>query len=164
MSRRREGEGLYARHLPPRLSRFRIYDLYHSFIKNLRIREKGSQILDKETILYLLFFVFRKVFNSGIAQCLLALHAGAAFAAVLVSALVARPRLRVVDVQLLTPSGNVALRYAGVWRNHSHSVVRPRRCGAAHCRAVLAGGVLVLLRHGDGLCGADPGVPFLLRA
>ena len=121
-------------HLPPRLSRFRIYDLYHSFIKNLRIREKGSQILDKETILYLLFFVFRKVFNSGIAQCLLALHAGAAFAAVLVSALVARPRLRVVDAQLLTPSGNVALRYAGVWRNHSHSVVRPRRCGAAHCR------------------------------
>src|SRR3712207_7831321 len=62
----------------------------------------------------LVLVVFGSVYDASLCQCLSALAAGAASAAMLVASLVTAPRLGVVYAQLFAMAGYVGLRYGGV--------------------------------------------------
>lgn len=63
-------------------------------------------------------FVNSGILYAGFSKGFLALHAGAAFAAMMLTTLVATPRLRVVDTQFLAAAGNIAFGYVGIWRQN----------------------------------------------
>ena len=69
--------------------------------------------------------------HASLGQCLAALHAGAAGAAVVVAAFVARPRLAVVDAQLMASAGDVGLRPVGVGGEQGDAGEGAGLCGGA---------------------------------
>ena len=77
--------------------------------------------------------------DAGIAQCLLALHAGAALAALPVTALVAAPRLGVVYAESRTAPRYVGLCDVGVRSLHRHAHIRPCLGGTDGSRGIWHG-------------------------
>lgn len=78
-------------------------------------------------------FIFCGVFNAGLAQGLFSFHACAAFAALLLTALVAAPCLAVVNAEASANACYVGLADAGVGGTDFYALPCAEACGVIHC-------------------------------